>query len=187
MSPPSPGSDGAELTTLRLTILGRTPVTDKSSKEGAGRGEGYGKPKDDEQHTGAFLRKPCFCQQANGRSVFSLHTLCPYTLVLLYPCVKLLASVNLITYGLHLPGGIKASRRDASSEWSKEALQDQLRSEPRSTGHQCSFSLLPHVKAWYFSMNGDPFTPQYISPLSTYTWNGILKKNLHFYFWTVDA
>ena len=58
MSPPPPGSDDAELTTLRLTILGRTPMTDKSSKEDAGRCEGYGKPKDDEQRPGVLLRKP---------------------------------------------------------------------------------------------------------------------------------
>ena len=115
MSPPSPGSDDAELTTFRLTIWGRTPVTDKSSEEDVGRGEGYGKPKDDVQRAGALLRKPCLCQQTNGRPGFSLRTLDPYTLELLYPCVKLSASVNLISYGLQFPGGTKASRRDASS------------------------------------------------------------------------
>ena len=60
---PPPGSDDAELTTFRLTILGRTPVTDKSSEEDAGRGEGYDKPKDNVPRSGVFLRKQCFCQQ----------------------------------------------------------------------------------------------------------------------------
>ena len=54
MSPPPTGSDDAELTTFRLTILGRTPVTDKSSEEDAGRGEGYDKPKDNVPRAGVF-------------------------------------------------------------------------------------------------------------------------------------
>ena len=54
MSPPTTGSDDAELTTFRLTILGRTPVTDKSSEEDAGRGEGYDKPKDNVPRAGVF-------------------------------------------------------------------------------------------------------------------------------------
>ena len=85
MSPPSLGSDDAELTTFRLTSLGGTPVTDKSSEDDAGRGEGYGEPKDNVPRAGVALRKPCFCQQANGRRFgYSLHRLCPYTLDLLY-------------------------------------------------------------------------------------------------------
>ena len=100
---------------FRLTIWGRTPVTDKSSEEDAGRGENYDKPKDNVPCAGVFLRKRCFCQQANGRSGYLLHMLCPYTLDLLYPCIKLSTSVNLINYGLHVPGGTKASRWDASS------------------------------------------------------------------------
>ena len=118
MSPPPTGSDDAELATFRLTILGRKPVTDKSSEDDAGRGEGYDKPKPKENvpRAGVFLRKQCFYQQAKGRkSGYLLSRLCDYTLDLLYPCVKLSASVNLISYGLHFPGGTKASRRDASS------------------------------------------------------------------------
>ena len=118
MSPPPTGSDDAELATFRLTILGRRPVTDKSSEDDAGRGEGYDKPKPKENvpRAGVFLRKQCFYQQAKGRkSGYLLSRLCAYTLDLLYPCVKLSASVNLISYGLHFPGGTKASRRDASS------------------------------------------------------------------------
>ena len=117
-SPPPTGSDDAELATFRLTILGRKPVTDKSSEDDAGRGEGYDKPKPKENvpRAGVFLRKQCFYQQAKGRkSGYLLSSLCAYTLGLLYPCVKLSASVNLISYGLHFPGGTKASRRDASS------------------------------------------------------------------------
>ena len=116
MSPPSLGSDDAELTTFRLTSLGGTPVTDKSSEDDAGRGEGYDKPKDNVPRAGVFSRKRCFYQQANGRkSGYLLSRLCPYTLDLLYPCVKLSASVNLISDGLRFPGGTKASRRDDSS------------------------------------------------------------------------
>ena len=116
MNPLPPVSDDAELTTFRLTILGRTPVIDKSSEDDAGRGEGYDEPKDNVPCAGVFLRKWCFYQQANGRkSGYLLSRLCPYTRDLLYPCVKLSASVNLISYGLHFPEGTKASRRDASS------------------------------------------------------------------------
>ena len=115
MSPPSLGSDDAELTTFRLTSLGGTPVTDKSSEDDAGRGEGYGEPKDNVPRAGVFLRKLCSCQQAKGRSGYSSHMLCPYTLDLLYFCVQLSVTINLIIYCLHNPGGTKASRRDASS------------------------------------------------------------------------
>ena len=90
-------------------------MTDKSSEEDAGRSEGYHKPKNNVPCAGVFLRKPCFCQQANRRSGYLLHTLCPYTLDLLYFCVKQSVSINLISYGLHNPGGTKASRKDASS------------------------------------------------------------------------
>ena len=91
-------------------------MIDKNSEEDAGTDEGYGEPKEKVQLAGVALRKPCFCQQANGRrSGYSLHTLCPNTLGLMYPCVKLSAALNLISYGLHFPGGTKASRRDASS------------------------------------------------------------------------
>ena len=63
VNPPPFGSDDAELATFRLTILSRKPVTDKSSEEDAGRGEGYDKPKDNVPRAGVFLRKQCFCQQ----------------------------------------------------------------------------------------------------------------------------
>ena len=116
VNPPPTGSDDAELATFRLTILGRKPVTDKSSEDDAGRGEGYDKPKANVPRAGVFLMKKCFYQQANRRKYgYFLSRLCPYTLDLLYPCVKLSASVNLISYGLHFPGSTKASRRDASS------------------------------------------------------------------------
>lgn len=116
VNPPPTGSDDAELATFRLTILGRKPVTDKSSEDDAGRGEGYDKPKASVPRAGVFLMKKCFYQQANRRKYgYFLSRLCPYTLDLLYPCVKLSASVNLISYGLHFPGSTKASRRDASS------------------------------------------------------------------------
>ena len=62
MSPPSLGSDDAELATFRLTILGRKPVTDKSSKDDASRGEGYDKSKDNVPRAGVCLRKRCFYQ-----------------------------------------------------------------------------------------------------------------------------
>ena len=89
ISPLPPVSDYAELTAFRLTILGRTPVTDKSSEEDAGRGEGYDEPKDNVPCAGVCLRKLCFCQQAKGRrSGYLLHTPCPYTQELLFPCVK---------------------------------------------------------------------------------------------------
>ena len=85
ISPLPPVSDYAELTAFRLTILGRTPVTDKSREDDADRGKSYGEPKDNVPHAGVFLRKGCFCQQANGRRFgYSLHRLCPYTLDLLY-------------------------------------------------------------------------------------------------------
>ena len=62
---------------------------DKNSEEDAGIDEGYGEPKEKVQLAGVALRKPCFCQQAKGRrSGYSLHTPCPYTQELLYPCVK---------------------------------------------------------------------------------------------------
>ena len=77
ISPLPPVSDYAELTAFRLTILGRTPVTDKSSKDDAGRGEGYGEPKDNVPCAGVFLRRRRFCQQANGRSGYSLHFCAP--------------------------------------------------------------------------------------------------------------
>ena len=57
VNPPPFGSDDAELTTFRLTILGRKPVTDKSSEDDAGRGEGYDKPKENVPCAGVFLRK----------------------------------------------------------------------------------------------------------------------------------
>ena len=89
MNPLPPVSDDAELTTFRLTILGRTPVIDKSSEDDAGRGEGYDEPKDNVPCAGVCLRKLWFCQQAKGRrSGYSLHTPCPYTQGLLCPCVK---------------------------------------------------------------------------------------------------
>ena len=89
MSPPPPGSDDAELTTFRLTILGRTPVIYKSSKDDGVRCEGYDESKDNVPRAGVCLRKLCFCQQAKGRrSGYSLHTPCPYTQELLFPCVK---------------------------------------------------------------------------------------------------
>ena len=89
MSPPPTGSDDAELATFRLTILGRKPVTDKSSEDDAGRGEGYDEPKENVPCAGVCLRKLCFCQQAKGRrSGYLLHTPCPYTQELLFPCVK---------------------------------------------------------------------------------------------------
>ena len=90
-------------------------------------------------------------------------------------------------YGLHFPGGTKASRRDASSGWSKEATQDQLRSETRSPRHQCSFSLLPHmtrpcVFEWMW-----PFNPQYILPSIHIDLEWKLMKLWHFYFWPVEC
>ena len=69
MSPSFPGSNDAELTTFRLMSLGGTPVTDKSSEDDAGRGEGYGEPKDNVPCAGVFLRRRCFCQQANGEGL----------------------------------------------------------------------------------------------------------------------
>ena len=69
VNPPPPGSDDTELATFRLTILGRKAATDKSSEDDAGRGEGYDKPKDNVPRAGVALRKPCFCQQANGEGL----------------------------------------------------------------------------------------------------------------------
>ena len=64
-------------------------MTDKNSKEDAGIDEGYREPKEKVQLAGVALRKPCFCQKANGRrSGYPLHTPCPYTQEFLYPCVK---------------------------------------------------------------------------------------------------
>ena len=101
ISPPPRGSDDAVLPSFRLAIVGRTPVTvwlfilcgepvtDKNSKEDAGIDEGYREPKEKVQLAGVALRKPCFCQKANGRrSGYPLHTPCPYTQEFLYPCVK---------------------------------------------------------------------------------------------------
>ena len=62
VNPLPPGSDDAELATFRLTILGRKPVTDKSSKDDASRGEGYDKSKDNVPRAGMCLRKWCFYQ-----------------------------------------------------------------------------------------------------------------------------
>ena len=82
-SPPPPGSDDTEL-------LFGLPVTDKKNEEAAGRDEAYGASKEKIQLAGVALRKLCFCQQANGsRSGYWFRRLCPYTLVLLYPCIKL--------------------------------------------------------------------------------------------------
>ena len=77
VNPPPPGSDDTELATFRLTILGRKPATDKSREDDAGRGEGYREPKDNVPCAGVFLRRRCFCQQANGRSGYSLHFCAP--------------------------------------------------------------------------------------------------------------
>ena len=91
-------------------------------------------------------------------------------------------------YSLHFPGGIKASRRDPSSGWSKEAMQDQQMSEPRSPWHWCSFSLLPRMtQCGDFARMGTALILHIFPPPSTYTWNGILKKTWHFYFclWNV--
>ena len=58
-------------------------------EEDAGIDEGYREPKEKVQLAGVALRKPCFCQKANGRrSGYPLHTPCPYTQEFLYPCVK---------------------------------------------------------------------------------------------------
>ena len=119
-------------------------MTDKNSEEDAGIDEGYGEPKEKVQLAGLALRKPCFCQQTNKRrSGYPLHTLCPYTQEFLYPVSKCVSSSQPDQYGLHFPGGTEASRRDAGRGWRKEAKQDQQRSETRSPGLPCSFSLLP--------------------------------------------
>ena len=77
-------------------------MTDKNSEEDAGIDEGYGEPKEKVQLAGVALRKPCFCQQANGRrSGYLLHTPCPYTQELLYPCVKVCQRSQPDQYGLH--------------------------------------------------------------------------------------
>ena len=82
--------------------------------------------------------------------------------ILVSKCVSIPQSDQ---YGLHFPGGTKASRRDTSSGWSKEDMQDQQQSETRSPRHRCSFSsAAPYNKAWCFWVNGDLFSPQYISP-----------------------
>ena len=66
-------------------------------------------------------------------------------------------------YGLHFPGGTEASRRAASRGRSKEAMQDQQRSETRSPGTDAAFLCCPYDKAWCFCMNGDCFNSPYIS------------------------
>ena len=47
--------------------------------------------------------------------LFVAYTLPLHTGVIVSLCQSASASVNLISYGLHFPGGTKASRRDASS------------------------------------------------------------------------
>ena len=90
-------------------------------------------------------------------------------------------------YGLHFPGGTKASIRDVSSGWSKEAMQDQQRPQTWSPMFPCSFSLLPHMtRHGVFAWMGTPLILHIFPPPSTYTWNGILKT-WHFYFWTVEC
>ena len=88
-------------------------MTDKNSEEDAGIDEGYREPKEKVQLAGVALRKPCFCQQTNRRrSGYPLHTPCPYTQELLCPVSKCVSSSQPDQYGLHFPGGTKASRRD---------------------------------------------------------------------------
>ena len=122
-------------------------MTDKNSEEDAGIDEGYREPKEKVQLAGVALRKPCFCQQANGRRpAYPLHTPCPThrsSCLLVSKCVS---SPQPDQYGLHFPGGTEASRRDAGRGWRKEAMQDQQRSETRSPGLPCSFSLLPALQ-----------------------------------------
>ena len=68
-------------------------MTEKNSEEEAGIDEGYGEPNEKVPLAGVAVRKPCFCQQANGRSSgYLLHTPCPYTQDLFYPvseCVSI--------------------------------------------------------------------------------------------------
>ena len=127
ISPLPPGSDDAALPSFRLAIVGRTPVTvwlfilcgepvtDKNSEEDAGIDEGYGEPKEKVQLAGVALRKPCFCQQANGRrSGYSLHTPCPTLRSYCILVSKCVSSSQPDQYRLHFPGGTEASRRAAS-------------------------------------------------------------------------
>ena len=86
-----------------------------------------------------------------------------------------------------LPRRYQSIQKDASSGWSKEAMQDQQRSETRSPRHQCSFSLLPHmtrpgVFGWMW-----PFNPQYIFPSIHIDLEWKLMKIWHFYFWPVEC
>ena len=77
-------------------------MTDKNSEEDAGIDEDYGEPKEKVHLAGVALRKPYFFQQAKGRgSGYSLHTPCPYTQELLYPCVKVCQRSQPDQYGLH--------------------------------------------------------------------------------------
>ena len=137
-------------------IVGRTPVTvwlfiltfwvtgdRQEHKEDAGIDEGYGEPKEKVHLAGVALRKPSFCQQASRRSAYHCihpaHTHKSYCILV----SKCISSSQPDQYGLHFPGGTEASRRDAGRGWRKEAMQDQQRSETRSPGLPCSFSLLP--------------------------------------------
>lgn len=101
MSPPPRGSDDAEVTSLN-TIWGRTPLANKSSEEDTGRCEGYDKART-MYHAGVFLRMLCSANKQKERlGIRCIHCA---TLNLLYSCVKLSVSINLISYGLHNPGG----------------------------------------------------------------------------------
>ena len=102
ISPPPSGSDDAVLSSFRFKQLWVETsdslalhtyfmvTSDRQEHKGdAGIDEGYGEPQEKVHLAGVALRKPCFCQQAKGRrSAYSLHTPCPYTQELLYPCVK---------------------------------------------------------------------------------------------------
>ena len=90
-------------------------MTDKNSEEDAGIDEGYREPKEKVQLAGVGLGSRAAANKPTGEGLL-IHCTHPALLtgVLVSLCQSVSAALNLISYGLHFPGGTKASRRDAS-------------------------------------------------------------------------
>ena len=91
-------------------------MTEKNSKEDAGIDEGYGEPKEKVQSGWSGLEEAVLLPTSQWKKVwlFVAYSLPLHTGVIISLCQIVSAALNLISYGLHFPGGTKASRRDAS-------------------------------------------------------------------------
>ena len=140
-------------------------MIDKNSEEDTGTDEGYGEPQEKVQLAGVALRKPCFCQQANGRRpAYPLHTPCPThrsSCLLVSKCVS---SSQPDQYGLHFQEAPKHPGEMLAGDGGRRPCKTSSGLKPGPPGTDAVFLCCPYDKAWCFCMNGDCFNHPYISP-----------------------